>query len=59
MTTKIKVTMEEYAGWPVMVCTVANGQEPQIVASLLEKGESAEVYVHSNQQVVVTEVQRH
>ncbi|HWG89142.1 MAG TPA: hypothetical protein VN679_15260 [Candidatus Acidoferrales bacterium] len=56
MTTKIKVTMEEYAGMPVTVCVKTPDRDLQIVDTLLEKGDSATVYVHQNQDVVVGEI---
>ena len=56
MTTKVKITLEEFAGQPVNVTIVGHGQTPQIIACLQDAGESVETYVHQHQDVVVSEV---
>lgn len=58
MTTKVKITLEEYTGHPVEVRTVAVGKRqaystPQF---LHEAGDSVEVYVHQNQDIHIGEI---
>jgi len=58
MTTKVKVTLEEYHGYPVEVRTVSLGKRPQYSAPqfLHEVGDSVLVYVHQNQDIHIGEI---
>ena len=58
MTTKIRVEMVESAGYPVTVHTVTPGGNPVAAheGTLHKKGDSVEVWVHQNQDVVVGEL---
>ena len=56
MTTSVKVTLEEFTGHPVEVIVTSMGKPTAQRYLLSEVGESAQVYVHQNQDVHVGEI---
>lgn len=59
MTTKIKVTLEEFTGYPVEVMVLgytAHGKHVTSAGVLHKVGDSVEVHVHQNQDVIAGEI---